>query len=257
MSCGHRLHSCLNVGTGTHPHRYINSVDSWQLSTLKSLKSLGNIMRSRWKSNPDPVQILEYTQNRSKIKDGDVLMYKGRSLASRIIQLVTRSKYSHAGLAARWNERLMVLEAVGKGVVVTPISRNISSYYGTVEWFTCVEEIPSSQRLEMIRFAQRELGKEYALGRALLLGIRVLFQRNLESRDKLRREKHLFCSLYVAASYNSIGRDLKKGVSDRFMSPEDIAASPLLRRVGILYKTTERAHTDASFSPPPREQKAG
>jgi hypothetical protein len=194
-------------------------------------------MQFRLSKNSGVAPSLDYGQSRSSIRNGDVLMYRGRSLESRIIRLATGSPYSHAGLAAWWNDRLMVLEAVGRGVVVTPISRNVRSYPGGVEWFTSVEVIPEDQRLQMVEFAQRELGKEYALWRALLLGIRVLFQHNVESKDRLRREERLFCSHYVAQAYNAIGRDLRKGVSDRFMSPGDIAASPLLKRIGVLYKT--------------------
>jgi hypothetical protein len=179
---------------------------------------------------------VDYDETRSQIKNGDVLMYRGRSLESTIIRWVTGSNYSHAGLAAWWNGRLMVLEAVGKGVVVSPLSQNVRAYRGRVEWFTSVEEISENERLRLIEFAQQDLGKEYTLWRALILGIRVLFGRNMETRDKLRREKRLFCSHYVAASYNAIGRDLKKRVSDRFMSPGDIASSPLLKRVGALLK---------------------
>ena len=182
---------------------------------------------------------IDYEQSRSEIKSGDVLMYQGHTLPSRIIQWATRSRYSHAGLAAWWNNRLMVMQAVGKGVVVTPISQSIRSYHGRVEWFTSAEDIPDAQRLhlQMIEFAQRELGKEYALWRTLFLGVRVLLQRDRASKDKLRREERLFCSHYVAETYSAIGRDLKKGVSDRFMSPSDIAASPLLKRIGVLRKT--------------------
>jgi hypothetical protein len=209
-------------------------------------------MQSLRRKHPTFLPILDYGLNRSKIKDGDVLMYRGRSLASRIIQIVTGSTYSHAGLAAWWNDRLMVLEAAGQGVIVTPISRNIRSYSGSIEWFTIVEDIPKNQRLQIIRFAQRELGKEYALWRAVLLGIFVLFQRNPESRDRLRREERLFCSHYVAESYNSIGMDLKKGVSDRFMSPGDIAASPLLKRMGILHRSMLSIQEADLLVPPAR-----
>jgi len=197
-------------------------------------------MQLRLRKHPGVVPNLDYGQNRSHIKNGDVLRYRGRSLESRIIRFVTGSRYSHAGLAAWWNNRLMVLEAVGRGVVVTPISRNLRSYPGGVEWFTSVEEIPDDQRLQMAEFAQRELGKEYALWRTLLLGLRVLFQSDVESKYRLRREERLFCSHYVAQTYNAVGRDLKKRVSDRFMSPGDIAASPLLKRIGILRKTKEQ-----------------
>jgi len=130
----------------------------------------------------------------------------------------------------------MVMEAVGRGVIVTPLSKNVLSYPGGVEWFTSVEEIPADQRLRMVEFAQQELGKEYALWRAVLLGLRVLFQHDVEKRDMLRREVRLFCSHYVAETYNAAGRDLKKDVSDRFMSPGDIASSPVLKRMGALRK---------------------
>jgi len=183
---------------------------------------------------------LDYEQMRLQIKNGDVLMYRGRKWESRVIRWATGSRYSHAGIAAWWNDRLIVMEAVGKGVVITPISRNVRSYRGSVEWFTSVDEIADDERLRMVEFAQRELGKEYALLRTLRLGILALFKRNVESRDRLRREERLFCSHYVAATYNAIGKDLKKGVSDRFMSPGDIAASPLLKRMGVLRKTTTR-----------------
>jgi hypothetical protein len=175
-----------------------------------------------------------YSEARSNIRDGDVLMYRGRSLPSMIIRWATRSKYSHAGLAAWWNNRLIVLEAVGRGVMVTSLSSNVRSYHGDVEWFTCVSDMTPQQREKMIGFAQAELGKEYDRWSAIVLGLKILFQRDREKRDALRRERKLFCSAYVAQVYNAAGVDLKEGVSDRFMSPGDVAASPKLRKVGPL-----------------------
>jgi len=139
----------------------------------------------------------------------------------------------------------MVMEAVGKGVVVTPLSTNVRSYHGRVELFTCVEEISDPARQRMVQFAQQELGKEYALWRTMLLGFRLLFQHDVDTRDRLRREVRLFCSHYVAETYNAIGRDLKKGVSDRFMSPGDVASSPILKRMGALRKRDDKSNVTA------------
>ncbi len=197
-------------------------------------------MRSSDLVSAQAARDLNYDDFRISIRNGDVLMYRGRSLPSRVIQWVTHSRYSHAGLAAWWNDRLMVMEAVGKGVVVTPLSTNVRAYHGRVELFTCVEEIPDADRQRMIQFAQQELGKEYARWKAIGLGLRILFRKNLEQRDELRRERRLFCSHYVAEVYNAVGKDLKKGVSDRFMSPQDIADSPLLKRLGVLRKSAAR-----------------
>jgi hypothetical protein len=197
-------------------------------------------MRSTSNKRFVPAAEIAYDDHRGEIQNGDVLIYHGTSFESRIIQWATRSRYSHAGLVAWWNNRLMVMEAVGKGVIVTPLSSNVAGYRGDVEWFTCQERIPAEERLRLVEFAQRELGKEYALWKAVVLGMRILFQHDREKRDSLRRERQLFCSHYVAETYNAIGRDLKKGVSDRFMSPGDIADSPLLLRVGALKKRGTR-----------------
>jgi hypothetical protein len=175
-----------------------------------------------------------YDDVRSRIHSGDVLMYRGRSFPSRVIRFATGSPYSHAGIAAWWHDRLMVMEAVGKGVVVTPLSANVAGYRGNVEWFTATMEIDDGTRERMLRFAQAELGKDYGRWGAILLGIRLLFKRGIDARDRLRRAKRLFCSHYVAQVYNVAGCDLQRGVSDRFMSPGDIARSPLLRRVAVL-----------------------
>ncbi len=181
-------------------------------------------------------RIVKYAQARDQIKNGDVLMYKGRGLVSSVIRWVTHSPYSHAALAAWWNQQLMVMEAKGQGVVVNSTSRSIRHYRGDVEWFSCKEEISEDDRLRMVKFAQEELGKSYGRWKTILLGIKILFEHDLEKRDRLKRGKKLFCSEYVAQIYNSIGLDLRKGRSDRFTKPGDIANSPLLEKRGQLKK---------------------
>jgi hypothetical protein len=149
-----------------------------------------------------------------------------------LLRWVTSSSYSHAGIAVWWNERLMVMEAVMKGVTIVPLSYNIVQHHGNVEWFTCKKGISEEDRLRMVIFAQEELGKSYAGWKAVLFGLRILFKRDLSKKDELRMENKLFCSQYVAQTYNSIGLDLKKNREDRFMSPGDIARSPLLEKKG-------------------------
>ncbi len=184
---------------------------------------------------PAPVQ-QKYDEVRDSILNGDVLMYRGKSLISRLICWFTRSRYSHAGLAVWWNERLMVMEAIGNGVVVTPLSNNVAAYDGRVEWFTSVDEISANDRITMVQFAQQELGKEYDTWKLIQFALMLIFGGSVEKRDKLRRSRKLVCSYYVAQAYNSIGRDLKPNVSDRFMTPDDIANSPKLKRMVALRK---------------------
>lgn len=176
---------------------------------------------------------LRYEDVRLQIRNGDVLMFKGRYFSSSAIKWLSGSTYSHAGIAVWWNKRLMIMEAMKRGVRILPLSRKISSYLGEVEWFSCIQEIPEGDRLKMVIFAQEELGKKYARWKTIVFGWKLLFKRDLSERDELRRESKLYCSQYVAQVYNSVGLDLRKDRADRFMSPDDIAHSPLLERKGV------------------------
>ena len=180
------------------------------------------------------MKALKYDEVRSQIRNGDVFMYRGKGIQSTIIQWVTRSPYSHAGISAWWNERLMVMEAKGNGVVVSPFSRSVGQYHGDVEWFGSTREISEEDRLKMVIFAQEELGKTYGRWKAIVLGIQTLFQRSPDKRDRLKKQKNVFCSEYIAQIYNSIGLDLKKKTSDQFMKPADVANSPLLETRGTV-----------------------
>jgi hypothetical protein len=186
--------------------------------------------KNRGEGKKEPKE-LKYTDVRQDIKQGDILLYKGRTFVSWAIKFFTRSEYSHAGIAAKWNDRLMVMEAIRKGVIVNPLRRSVARYKGSVEWWSLKEEeeINDGTRDEMIRFAQEELGKDFAFLGLFLFALVISFVIPLGKKDRFRREKRLFCSLYVAEIYHKIGKDLKRNAADRFTSPADIANSPLLR----------------------------
>jgi len=185
--------------------------------------------KEKVKQKPESGTKIGYDVVRPHIKNGDVFMFKGKYRSSFFIQWSTKSVYSHAGIAVWWNKRLMVMEAVEEGVRIIPLSRKIEGYRGNVEWFTCNREISKRDRLRMVIFAQEELGKRYAKWKTIVFGWKILFKRKLGEKDELRREKKLFCSQYVAGIYNSVGLDLREGRADRFMSPDDIANSDLLK----------------------------
>jgi len=185
---------------------------------------------------------LSYDEIRSQIKDGDVLLYKGKGLlrsgfVATLVQIVTRSDYSHAGIAARWKNRLMVIEAVGNGVIVNPLSLSLERYHATVEWYSCKEEIISDEkRGEMILYAQEELGKGFAVFLAFWFMIKILLIGRFSKSDRFHREKRYYCSEFVSNVYTRVGLDLKKERSDRYMSPDDIAHSNLLIPRGVLQR---------------------
>ena len=186
----------------------------------------------RWLNYKNMKNKLIYSKNRNKIKDGDVLLYEGKGFLSWVIKKLSHSKYSHAGMVAWWNDRLMVIEAIRKGVVVTTLSRNVTRYHGNVELYTSRKNIPEKSRLKMIKFAQKELGKEYNFLELAVIGIKIFFNK-LVRLNKLKDER-LICSQFVAEVYESIGIEIKENVVPPFVTPADIAESKALHLKGIL-----------------------
>ncbi len=171
---------------------------------------------------------MNYLKYRDQIKDGDVLMYKGTGLTSWIIKKVTGSKYSHASIVCWWNGRLMVLEAIGKGVISSPLSVNIKKYHGEIEWFTYKGEIPNADRKEMVEFAQLELGKEYPSPWKFLK-----FLGDPDRSDKFKKNTIIFCSQFVARVYNYKKYDLADMLADEYTTPENLYQGNMLEKRGV------------------------
>jgi hypothetical protein len=181
---------------------------------------------------------------RKQIQDGDVLMYSGRRWVSLLIRFFTWSRFSHAGIVVRWNDRLMVMESIWPMVILNPISYSLGRYKGGVDHYSCnEEEIPpenrldADRRLKMIKFAQKELGRPYSLRKLISFLFGVFFKRKTTEEDRLKRyETEFTCSEYVARVYNYIGLDLMKDRADRFTTPKNIANSRYLKYLWTLKK---------------------
>lgn len=183
------------------------------------------------KSNP-----VVYKKIREDINDGDVLLFKGHGIISAIIKWKTKSEYSHAGIVAWWNDRLMVLEAVGKGVVARPISYDLEKYKHAIDYYRLKKEvsITDQKRTQMVIFAQEQLGKEYNHFQIFVFFIKLLFGMKLSKSDKTNNYNTYFCSQYVASIYARNGYDLAVEQSDSYTSPDNIRQSDKLEFVGTL-----------------------
>jgi len=183
-----------------------------------------------------------YNKYRSQFKDGDILMFKGKGIVSTIIKWKTKSPYSHAGIVAWWNERLMVLEAVGKGVEARPISYLLKHYDGGFDYYRPKKDtgINNDQRKKMTAFAQEQLGKEYATIHTIKFFLRLLFGLKMTRRDRAKPPGKFFCSQYVSAVYNVGGYDLEIKFSDKFTTPNQISESELLEYVGTIKESKEQ-----------------
>jgi hypothetical protein len=189
--------------------------------------------------------LLHYGGIRGKIQDGDILLFRGKSWISRVICRVTGSPYSHAAIVAWWSDRLMVLEAVGKGIVVSRMSVVVNQYSGKVELWTTDEKLV---RTEVIRAAQRLLGKRYSLSKLVRNFARLVLGRpRHDEADPDAPPADFVCSEFVSRVWRAGGIDLVKDAPDVYTKPSDIAKSPRLRKVGGVVRGQPTALTGDSI----------
>jgi hypothetical protein len=181
-------------------------------------------------SEPEPT-MLQYNDVRSQIQDGDVILFRGTILLSRIIERVSHGDYSHCALAADWGERKMVLQAeLEGGVQAVPMSVAVGTYKGRVDWF----RIAPAQRAKLniaalMAEARADLGLGYAKEGMLKAAEHFIFGAQI-SEDP-GNPQALFCSQYVERCFRVAGLALDRD-SDGATSPTEISASQVLEYQG-------------------------
>ena len=175
-----------------------------------------------------PLERLQaYGQVRNQVEDGDVFLFRGRYLISRLFEKVDFSYYSHAALSAWWGDRLMILQAEGPGIQAVPMSVAVAEYPGRVDWYKLKREsFPDlEKRLGAVLVeAKSDLGLSYGFG-DLLRNIWHWIAK-VKLADPVN-PRAMFCSEYVERCFREGGMSLT-GKPDITTFPKDIAASPHL-----------------------------
>lgn len=196
-------------------------------------------------------ETIEYDESRDSIRDGDVVLFRGKNPLSRLILWVTRSPYSHAGLTAWWGGRLMVLEAKGAGVVASRLSHVVDLYNGNAELYTATHDAESSlDRQAVVRAAKQELGKHYATTRLVRMARQILLKMGRPPTPSKPPEEFV-CSEYVSYAWSTGGVALTD-LDSNYVTPGEIAASGMLKQVGLLVATSAAGPDDSLRVQPSR-----
>jgi hypothetical protein len=176
-----------------------------------------------------------YSDIRSRIHTGDILLFQGDSPLSRLIRWGSGSDYSHAGFAAWWDGRLLVFQASARGAEVLPASSAVDAYDGQVDWFALDDEHHARvDRHLLVTAAVTLLGRSYSRLGLVQLMLRMARGRFRGQPDPKVCPDAVFCSQYVSYCYRQAGLDLVEGTDDGSTSPADLASSPFLIRRGVL-----------------------
>lgn len=111
---------------------------------------------------------MRYAEARSRIHSGDLLAWSHRGWGSwydvkaQAVRIFRRSEYCHVGAAWAFGGRVLVLEAVRKGVRIFPLSLLLPFYWlpAKMEWAK-----------ELEAWAMSQVGKDYSEWQAVLAGI--------------------------------------------------------------------------------------
>ena len=101
---------------------------------------------------------MKYSLERSRIKTGDALFFSGGNWKSwygiqiMLVRMFKPSKFSHVGMAWVANNRVFIMEAVGSGVRLFPLSQDLPANYISR---------PTELSEEALEYAFGKLGVKY------------------------------------------------------------------------------------------------
>ena len=179
-----------------------------------------------------PEKLLHYHDIRERIEDGDLFFFRGSFRSSTFFTWLTKSFYSHSAIVARWDHRLMILQAEMK-VEAVPLSVAVHDYPGRADWYRLKRElIPEidSKTKRMLWEAICEIGLPFALGDLLKSVGRYLFHFRLKDAPS---PKGMFCSEYVERSFRKAEMPLVES-SDIATFPQDLADCEFVEYMGTI-----------------------
>ncbi len=185
-----------------------------------------------------PFKSMHYHDVRDEIQDGDLFFFRGSFRSSRLFTMLTRSFYSHSAIIARWDKRLMILQAEMK-VEAVPLSVAVQEYPGRADWYRLKrEDIPDIEpkTRKMLWEAKCEVGLPFALMDLLKSVARYFF--HFRMKDAVS-PKGMFCSEYVERSFRKGGMPLVDS-PDVATFPQDLAESRLLEYMGTIEHHPDR-----------------
>jgi hypothetical protein len=180
---------------------------------------------------------VKLTDVAAEIRDGDLLLFRGRGLIARLIGTAGRSDYTHAARAVWWGNDLFCCEVreLRGGRAVT-LESQVRRFPGAIDVF---EANPSNRwreynRRGAVRFLRRLAGCDYGYLGVLQAALRHAplwrFLVRPDSDDKRVTDQPPFCSqASTMADRLGGGVDPVPHLADRLTEPADLARSPFFR----------------------------
>ncbi len=195
-------------------------------------------MQRHWDETDKEYRIARpYDDIRNDLKTGDMVLFSGGGFVSRIIQMYTRSKWSHVGLIVKdeWFDMLLLWESttlskiktvhgnIRQGVAIRPLSEVIANYDGVVGVRRLSKPLTDLQQLTIAELRKEFKGRSYEKSKSELFKSAYDFIGGKNEEDL----SSLFCSELVAEAYQRVELFTENVPSNEY-TPADLAIMPTI-----------------------------
>ena len=171
------------------------------------------------------------------IRDGDLLLFCGDGIVSRLIGTAGRSEYTHAARAVWWGDQLFCSEVRElKGGRAVTLESQVRKHPGKIDVFETnpSRRWPEYDRHGAVRYMRRLAGCDYGYFGVLRAALRHVplwrFLVRPDMNDTQQSSQPPFCSQACAmADRIGGGVDPVPHLADRVTEPADLARSPFYR----------------------------
>lgn len=196
-------------------------------------------------------RLLPFHNAKRFIIDGDVLLFRGTGLGSKLIKIASRGPYSHVALVYRDNHILKTAEfREWKGCLTQGVYGQVLKFPGQIDVFrvskkaelfsltadkdpSVLSDWVSYDSKKAVNYILELNGLPYGWRRIWRMSlqflplIRLFFKPSFKDRTE---DLHLYpvCSTVVAAAIRKSFVDLVPNLSDYEVTPSDLARSPLM-----------------------------
>lgn len=192
-----------------------------------------------------------FSEGQDLLQNGDVLLYRGTGIISRVIQKISKGQYSHVSIAYKnggniW-QAVQFREFKG-GISISlendiRYNKSVIDVYRPIPQFINMDFNPETKKIETVettfngsdvaRCMLSMTGRQYSYGRIYFLWryyTRFWKDWSKITTDDTPTEELLYpvCSTAVAHCFNINGYDLIKNRSDEYVAPSDLALSTRL-----------------------------
>jgi hypothetical protein len=169
--------------------------------------------------------LILYNQHREQMRTGDLLLWRANSLLGVAIRHFSKADVNHASLVMHFEQyeggehRRFTTEALGQGIVLNLLSRQLEQYDGKVWWLPLKDDW-ESRRAMVGTNAMKYIGTPY--------DYKSLFRNAFGRVSADARE--LFCSEYCFLAY---------GLTGTAPTPGDMPGLGIFKDPVLIYDSTD------------------